>query len=213
MIDRGTPRTLLVWGLGFAILEALLLTTLFWTRAETGLKVLSMIGACHLGGRLAFIGTGFEVGIPAVPIMAIIGLHNTTLVLVAYSLAVLMSRRIGHMKFIARLQVQVAHSRKFCSPWNLIAIAVFIWIPLPMTGAVIGALIAFAEGYEHRQIIPVALGSMWIGVITWTLAFERLYEFMHDIGFYATTVCTALLVLLPLLWSSLLKHSQQQQSE
>jgi len=169
----------------------------------TGLHLLSMIGACHLGGRLAFIGSGFEGGLPALAIVGIVTFHNSTVLLLVYPLCLLLSQNLGRVPFLASLREKVQLSRNLRSRWNLLGIALFIWVPLPMTGAVVGALLAHFEGYKPRQVLPVALGAMAAGVVSWTLAFEQLYAWMRGIGPHVTTAVTLLLVLLPLVLSAL----------
>jgi uncharacterized membrane protein len=196
-----------VWGLSLALFEAVLLAGLTATDAVTGLRVLSMIGACHLGGRLAFIGAGFEHGFSALSIIAIVSFHNSAVVLLIYPLWVALSQRLEQVPFVARLTEKARLSRSLRSRWNLLGIALFVWLPLPMTGAVVGAILAHIEGYAPRQVITVALGSMVAGVITWTIAFEQLYVWMRGIGPHVTTGATLFLVLLPILLNALRRKS------
>lgn len=205
MIDRIVPTRMLACGVGFAVVEVLFLAVVLAADPGTGLRVLSMIGACHLGGRLAFIGAGFEGGFSALAIVGIVSYHNITVLLLVYPSCLLLSQSLERIPFLAGLREKVQLSRSLRGRWNLLAIAVFVWVPLPMTGAVVGALLAHLEGYKPRQVLPIALGSMVAGVISWTLAFEQLYAWMRGIGPYVTTTVTLSLVLLPFLVSALRK--------
>jgi uncharacterized membrane protein len=202
-----TARRLGIWGLGLALVEALFLVGLLAADPGTGLRVLSMIGACHLGGRLAFIGTGFENDFSAPAIAAIVSFHNSTVLMLIYPLCLLLAQRLERVRFLANLCDKARLSRSLRPRWNLLAIAFFIWVPLPMTGAVVGALLAHLEGYEPKQVVPVALGSMLVGVIMWTVAFEQLYAWMRGIGPNVTTGVTLLLVLLPVVLTALRRRS------
>ena len=202
MTDRNVPIRILACGVALAVVEAAFVAGLLAANIGTGLRVLSMIGACHLGGRLAFIGTGFEGGFSVPAVVGIVTVHNCTVLLLLYPLCLLLSQRLERIPFLAGLREKVRLGQTFRSRWNLLAIAVFIWVPLPMTGAVVGALLAHFEGYEPRQVLPVALGSMVVGVISWTLAFDQLYAWLRAIGPNLTTAVTLLLVLLPLAWSA-----------
>jgi hypothetical protein len=84
MIDRIVPTRMLACGVGFALVEVLFLVVALAVDAGTGLRVLSMIGACHLGGRLAFIGAGFEGGFSALAIVGIVSYHNITVLMLVY---------------------------------------------------------------------------------------------------------------------------------
>jgi uncharacterized membrane protein len=190
-----------------ALLEGLLLAGLIASDAMTGLKVLSMIGACHLGGRLAFIGAGLEHGFSALSIVAIASVHNGVVLLLVYSIWLRLAQRLETVPFIARLTEKARLSRSLRPRWSLVGIAIFIWVPLPMTGAVVGALLAHIEGYAPRQVVTVAFGSMVAGVITWTVAFEPLYHWMRELGPHITTAATLVLVLLPFLFNVMPRKS------
>jgi uncharacterized membrane protein len=194
---------MLAWGVGLALLEVLFLAVVLAADTAAGLRLLSMIGACHLGGRLAFIGAGFEGGLSALAIVGIVTFHNGAVVLLIYPLCLLLSQNLERVPFLASLRENVQLSRNLRSRWNLLGIALFIWVPLPMTGAVVGTLLAHFEGYKPRQVLPVALGSMAAGVVSWTLAFEQLYAWMRGIGPHVTTAVTFFLVVLPLVLNAL----------
>jgi uncharacterized membrane protein len=194
--SRETERWLWAWGVSLALLEGLILAGLMATNAMTGLKVLSMIGACHLGGRLALIGAGLEHGFSVLSIVAIGSLHNGVVLLWVYALWLRLSKRLETVPLIARLSEKARLSRSLRPRWSLMGIAIFIWLPLPMTGAVVGAILAHIEGYAPRQVVTVAFGSMVAGVITWTMAFEPLYNWMRELGPHITTAATLVLVLL-----------------
>jgi uncharacterized membrane protein len=210
MALMGIARTMFIWGLGLALVELVLLAGLVAADAGMGLRVLTMIAANHLGGRLAFIGAGFEGGLSALSITGIVSFHNSTVLLLVYPLCLLLSERLKRAPFFARLLESVRLSRNLRTRWNLLAIAIFIWVPLPMTGAVVGSLLAHLEGYEPRRVLPVAMGSMLVGVVSWTLAFEPFYAWMRGIGPHVTTVVTLLLVLLPFVLNALRRKSSLQ---
>jgi uncharacterized membrane protein len=209
MVRGDTAGRAWIWGVALALLEVLALIGLLVTDTGTGLRVLTMIGASHVGGRLAFIGAGFEAGLPALWITGIVSFHNSMVLLLVYPLCLFLSQRLDRVPYLANLVEKVRLGRSLRTRWNLMAIAIFIWVPLPMTGAVVGALLAHLEGYEPRQVLPVALGSMVAGVITWTLAFEQLYSWMRGIGPHLTTAITLLLVLLPFVLNTLRRKNSR----
>jgi uncharacterized membrane protein len=199
--DRFTTKTVLFSGLLLLGIELSLLLGIFYSNIDLALKILSMVSACHIGGRLAFISTGFELGLDVLTVTTIVMLYNTAYLLVVYSLFVLFSEQTTKLKCIRSLHDRVQQSMSFRSNWNLLSIAVFIWIPLPMTGAVIGSLVAYLEGYDHRQVLWTAVPSMWIGVVSWTLAFDKLHCFIGLINPNATLVLTLVLIGLPLIYN------------
>jgi len=167
-----------------------------------------MIGACHVGGRLAFIGTGFEFGFKAFPLIIIIITYNTIYLLLVYSLFVFLSEKVLKCRIIASLHQKVQSSKKIRSNWNLFSIAIFIWIPLPMTGATVGSLIAYFEGYDDHEILMVAIPSMWFGVVTWTLAFDRMYQILRNLNSGKTLIVTLVLLVAPIIYNLIRKNSK-----
>lgn len=191
---------MLAVGLAMGALELAFLAWTTSTEATMGLRIVSMLAASHVAGRLAFIGAGFEVGFDAWTVMAIASFHNTMVVLITYPAFLLVSERLGGVgRLFAGLQEKARSSQDLHTRWNLAGIAVFVWVPLPMTGAIVGALIAHFEGFAPRQVLAVVLGSMIVGVVTCTLAFEPLYEWMNGMGPHVTLALTLFLLVLPLL--------------
>lgn len=165
-----------------------------------------MIGACHVGGRLAFIGTGLEFGFKVLPLILIIMTYNTIYLLLVYSIFIFLSEKMLKLRLIANLHQQVKNSKKIRSNWNLLSIAIFIWLPLPMTGATIGSLIAYFEGYDDHQILSVAIPTMWFAVISWTLAFDQMYLILRNLNSGKTIIFTTLLIIAPIILNLIRKN-------
>ena len=85
--------------------------------------------------------------------------------------------------------------------WSWIGIVAFVWMPFPMTGAIMGFLIARAEGYKTIPSLTIAIPSMWVGVVCWTIWFDELYKVIERIGHGLTTYITLLLVAFPFISS------------
>lgn len=170
---------------------------------ELSAKIISMITANHIGGRLAFIAVGLENGLSSPFIMAVIILYNTTYVCLMYSLFFILSTGLVKIKFIQRsiagLKKRAIERKMLLRKWNRFFIFIFVWVPLPWTGAAIGSYIAHLEGYSTKDIFMTVLPAMWVGVISWTLWFDELYEFIERFGKGKTMVLTIALLVLPLL--------------
>ena len=203
--ERLPHKKLLYMGSLSALTVAILLIIGLVLDSRYTLKVLSMIGACHLGGRLAFIGTGLEYGFSTLSVIFIVLVYNTAFVLFLYSLFINLFEKISKFKFIASLHEKVHESRQIRSKWNLLSIAVFIWIPLPMTGGLVGCLLAYFEGYEDKDILRVALPSMWFGVVSWALAFDKLYVYINNLHPGSTIFITLILIVAPIIYNLLKK--------
>ncbi len=164
-------------------------------------KILSMITANHIGGRLPFITVGLENGFSPSFIIPLVIFYNTTYVLLMYSLFVYLSAKIKRFKiidkFVGSVRKEAEKRKRFYTRWSRLGISIFVWIPLPWTGAAIGSYIAHMEGYSVKDTIMTVFPAMWIGVISWTLWFDELYKFIERFGRGKTMLVTLFLLVAP----------------
>lgn len=192
--------------LGIAFLGIELFLFIFWliVNFSFAAKVLSMVAANHLGGRLAFIAVGLENGLSSYLIIPIIVFYNTTYLLLMYSIFIFFSGRFKKLKifrdYIGSVKNKAKDKKRLFKRWNWFGLALFVWIPLPWTGAVIGSYIAHLEGYSTRETLLIVIPSMWLGIVCWTLWFDELYEFIEQFGKGRTILLTIFLLIVPLLY-------------
>jgi uncharacterized membrane protein len=165
-------------------------------------KISAMVIANHIGGRLAFIFAGLENEFPIHSIILIILFYNTTYLLLMYSLFVICSKQIKKIA-VFRYSTKSMHkkanrSRRMFKKWNRIIVFLFVWAPLPWTGAVIGSYIAHLEGYNTRDTLLTVISAMWIGIISWTIWFDELYRFIENFGKEKTIYSTIALLIIPI---------------
>jgi len=171
-------------------LELFFLIFLFLFKSTWALKLISMIVANHLGGRLAFIGIGLEFNISPALIILIIIFYNTAYLMIFCSF----------LGIIKKKTQKIADKIKKFKKWNWITLSLFVWLPFHMTGAVSGLIIARLEGYETKESLLIVLPSMWLGVICWTLWFEDLYKILESLGPQHTIIFTFFLISFPFLY-------------
>lgn len=166
-------------------------------------RILSMITANHIGGRLPFITVGLENGFSPSFIIPVVMFYNTTYVLLMYSFFVFLSSKIKRVKMIDKLvgsmRREAEKRKRFYTRWSRVGIFIFVWIPLPWTGAAIGSYIAHMEGYSVKDTIMTVLPAMWVGVISWTLWFDELYKFIERFGRGKTMLVTLFLLVAPII--------------
>ncbi len=208
MDNRVIKRKVLITGLSCAALFVALLCAVMVLDYQSGLRILAMVGASHIAGRVAFIATGFEFGFQTPTILLVIILYNTVMVLLIFWLFVSLPEHVQKLKFLTNLHQKVWRKKQIRSGWNMMSIAFFIWIPLPVTGALIGSLIAYFEGFTIRQTLCIALPAMWFGVISWTVAYDELFHLLRSIHPGITTVVTLSFLLLPIIVNVIGKKTQ-----
>jgi len=163
-----------------------------------------MVTAFHLGGRLAIIGTGLELNFPTLHIIIIMLTYLTAFLLIMLSVIGFLWVKAKEFKlfknFVETRMKKAEQRAETMKKWSWIGIVIFVWMPFPMTGAIMGFLIARAEGYKSLTSIMIAIPSMWLGVFCWTIWFDELYKLIERIGPQLTTYVTISLVLLPFLY-------------
>ncbi|MBD3412810.1 MAG: hypothetical protein GF421_00055 [Candidatus Aminicenantes bacterium] len=190
-------------GMILLFVEICILIIMFVSKPSLSIKLISMVTAFHLGGRLAIIGTGLEFNFSTSTIILIILTYLTAFLLIMLSVIGFLWAKAKQIKFFrnfVEIRMEKAEQRaETLKKWSWIGIVAFVWMPFPMTGAIMGFLIARAEGYKSLTSILITIPSMWFGVVCWTIWFDELYKLIERIGPQLTTYVTILLVALPLL--------------
>lgn len=191
-------------GMMLLFIEICILLVFFVVDPSLSLKLISMVTAFHLGGRLAMIGTGLEFSFSAPTIIAVILTYLTAFLLIMLSIIGFLWAKAKKFKFFknfVKKRMKKAEKRaEVMKKWSWIGIVAFVWMPFPMTGAIMGFLIARAEGYKSLTSIMITIPSMWFGVVCWTLWFDELYKLIAKIGPGLSTYVTLFLVILPFLY-------------
>jgi len=80
--------------------------------------------------------------------------------------------------YINRIDKKVQSYEKRHKVWGFLALTVFVAIPLPMTGAWTGALIAWILGLNRKKsILAISIGVMIAGIIVTALTLSGLAGF------------------------------------
>jgi uncharacterized membrane protein len=191
-------------GIVFLGIELALFIFCLIVNSSFAAKILSKVAAHHMGGRLAFIAVGLENGLSSYLIIPIIIFYNTTYLLLMYSIFVFFSDRVKKLKlfrdYIESVKNKARNKTRLFKKWNWFGLSLFVWIPLPWTGAVIGSYIAHLEGYSAKETFSIVMPSMWIGIVCWTLWFNELYEFIKQFGKGRTIFLTIFLLIIPVLY-------------
>lgn len=114
----------------------------------------------------------FNPGISQIVIFIICVILNILAIPVAYFLLdIIVPPLRQRIKLVDRLfQVAVNRAKKY-QGLSLIGLTLFVGVPLPVTGAYTGVLIAYIAGLDRRRSsMAIAAGVAIAGVIIWALA-------------------------------------------
>jgi uncharacterized membrane protein len=150
------------------------------------LRIGAVIVAAVIGGRTPAILAGLEVGLGSGAIVALLILTNTSWLLLALPVFSLFHRRMVEAGALGGLLGAVEHRarkrKRLVATLGGWALAALVWLPLPMTGAFVGAIIGRLMGMPLIRLMVLVLASMWVGVASWTLGFEYLFVFGGLLG-------------------------------
>jgi uncharacterized membrane protein len=195
----------MVFSLGcwFLASEFVVLSILWFLHRELMLQVAAVTAASVLGGRMASILTGQQLGLHPILTILTMAVWNSSVLLFCLPLVATVSQSVMRVRFLQKsldstkraAEVQLNKVRKF-GAWGL---PVFIWLPFPWTGALAGAMVGLLLGMSLRRTLWISIPSMVVGVASWVYGFQW---FLVLTGPAGKLISIALLVAI-LLFSSL----------
>lgn len=184
--DRDEARRLLAVGLGLAGLEAAALLVLLAVDPATFGRIAAVAAAAFVGGRIPGVLASLELGFGVAATSGILIALNTAWLLIALPAFLGVSRWLAGSRLLAPLMAGTADRARAGTGWvrtfGSWGLPLFVWLPFPLTGALIGAVIGLTLGIPLRRLVVLVLSSMWLGVSTWTVGIEYLYLFSGPAG-------------------------------
>ena len=196
--DQRATSVLLWFGAVVAAGNVTALGILWATDSTLFTKVMAVLGAAYVGGRMAGILAGLELGLGNLTISIVIILLNTGFLLLALPIFRIATRSVNPPRWLAsriRSSEQRARSQnRRLQNLGIFGLVLFIWLPFPFTGAFLGALIGLLMGISLARLVPIVLVTMWIGVITWTWGIDFVFLFTGPTGRVVAWVLTGLIL-------------------
>jgi len=161
-------------------------------------NLLPVIFADLLAGRGASISLGLELELSKFLVILISIVFNITLLFIFYPPIIYFYGYLIEIKLIRKffssaINKAQKHQSKI-EKWGALGIAFFVWIPLHSTGALIGAIIGGLMGMRTITIIWVVILGMVSSAISWTFAFDYLFEIAEGAGKIIPTIFVGLIL-------------------
>jgi uncharacterized membrane protein len=155
-----------------------------------------------LGGRAAGMSWGYSHDLSAwVVITANMGIE-TFMTMLFYPLFVFSCRRllvIGPLEAaMSRARAAAEAHHKTVVRFGVPGIFVFVWIPLPMTGPLVGSVIGFLIGLRPWVNVATVLAGTYMAVLCWGIVLHRLVGWLEDVGSFLPYLLVAVLLLVGL---------------
>jgi len=161
-------------------------------------KLAATYGAGLLGGRIAAITAGLKAGFSPYVLSAAIFIFNSIWLCVFYPLVTSFYENVlekGVMRSLIRAPGMMAEKQKEkIIRYGMPGLFVFVWLPLPWTGALVGSVIGYLLGVPMIKIIMVVMPAMLAGIVSWTAGFNYLFGFINMLGGNLSKAAVALII-------------------
>lgn len=185
--------------IGFCMAAGLVgLIVFFWFHNPDHGKNLALAFLAHtFGGRAAGVGLCIMAGLPRLWNMAYNFYLEILIVCITYSLFVFsINHRIQFrwaITFTRNMWEKARKHKDKVQKYGWIGLFLFVMIPLPVTGPVVGSII----GYMLRMNIWRNMSAVFLGTLTaiaaWVLSFEFLEAHLHMIQYFLAVIVVIVL--------------------
>ncbi len=176
LAERQAGTVVFYLGCCFFASEFVVLSILWFLHRGLMLQVVAVIATSVLGGRIASILAGQQLGLHPILIILILAIWNSSVLFVCLPLVVTLSHNVIRVRFLGKMlestrkaaEVQLTEVRKY-GAWGL---PIFIWLPFPWTGALAGAIMGLLLGMSLRKTLWISIPSMVVSVASWVYGFQ-----------------------------------------
>ncbi len=197
---RATPRPHRIIFLVGCVLLAIELTgllILFGWKPGWAAKVCVVIATTGVGGQAGAILAGLELGFSAVQLGAVLIAFNVMHLCLFFPLITTLYHNSMRLKVIGRwvaaTRREAEKQKEKVTRLGSFGLPVFVWLPFPWTGTLVGAVIGYLLGMRTSRVMLVAVPAMLLSVVTWVSAADYLRR-LSEIGRYVTLGALALIL-------------------
>ncbi len=178
------------------------------------LKVLCIMLTSFAGGRLPAIMTGIELGLRNLTIISVLFFSNLCWLLLMLPLVCSFYDNVVHVKVVGRLLHSakgraVQESRRVSSV-GIYALPIFVWLPFPFTGSLVGALIGYIIGIPTTKLLILVVTAMWAGISSWTFGLEYLVYLTGTTGKVICYSAIVIVLIYALIWRGPTKKKSEE---
>ena len=181
------------------MLEGALLVMLgFFSPVLLG-DILTVFTTGLVGGRMAAISLGLEFGFQPLAIVILLSVFNSTWLFVFYPLITVVFEYVVEVKLlgsmISKTKRIAEFQKKRIEKYGLIGLFVFVWLPFPWTGSLVGALVGKLSGLSTRKVLMIVMPAMYVSIFSWTIIFKDMFQFLGKFDARISTGVVAAIVI------------------
>jgi uncharacterized membrane protein len=142
------------------------------------LKIAGVVTASLVGGRMSAILAGYQLGIPPLIIVLVLFNLNFAWTCLIFPLFIALHRQVLKCCILVKLIQSAERSAhavtSSITKMGIIGIPLFIWLPFPWTGALIGSIVGYFTGLSVGKVLFFMTISLMAGTISWVYSFRYL---------------------------------------
>jgi len=185
---------------GFILTGLLLLVIFFFIMTDTETaEVLSLVFLAHtFGGRAAGIGLCIMNEFGAFSTIAYNFYLEVLIVCYTYSVFVLTTKNYIKVHWLSRLMEKLAgkaaSQKEKIMVYGWIGLFIFVMLPLPVTGPVVGVVIGYMLNLRLTRNFSAAGAGTLTAIIIWFFCFDYLEDRFHAIQYIFAAIVLALVL-------------------
>jgi uncharacterized membrane protein len=169
------------------VVQAIILIVLSVFDTVFAAQIIAVMTASTFGGRMASVLTGLGFGMHSVFLILLLCVFNISWLFFFFPLIVTFSHHMMiKLKLVGKMldstKKTAERQKERITKYGTWGVALFIWLPLPWTGSLIGAVIGFLIGLSIIRTTVIAASSVVLSVVSWVFGFKYLFLFTGDTG-------------------------------
>ncbi|MDP1863001.1 MAG: small multi-drug export protein [Thiobacillus sp.] len=184
-----TEGRLLGVGLALAGLMLLAFGIGWYLFPDSALTYAAITGLNLTIGRAAGMSFGYASGLGHTQVIPLSMLVETIKVLVVYPLFVLSWRHLITLRRLQSFVTRLHHAAELgggaVRKYGIVGLFVFVFVPLWMTGPVVGAIIGFLIGLRPWVNVAVVLSATYVAIGVWGLLLNELNAWAATVNQFA----------------------------
>ncbi|MFP4028924.1 MAG: small multi-drug export protein [Candidatus Brocadiia bacterium] len=191
-------RYIFLFGCLLLVVELGVLVLVSTRTAKTPAQILAIILVSGVGGQAGAILAGLR-WFQEWSLIGILAAFNIMHLAIFFPLITTLYNQCSRVKFLGKWLKTTRHIAERQKDWvthmGLFGLPVFIWLPFPWTGTLVGSVIGYLMGIRTSKIMGIAVPAMFISCLTWVFGVKWLKELAHIQDELTVAVVLGLIIL------------------
>lgn len=160
--------------------------------------ILMMLGTGIAGGKGVSIPVGLGEKLPEWLVFVVAALQDIVAVFWVFPFVVLFKNRIVKGKLITHIvknaEDTIEKHKNWVKPLGVIGVGLFVWIPLTMTGPVIGSVLGLLLGMSTPAIMVTVTVAGVFSALCWTYLFNFMFTWASSVNKFFPAIAVIIIL-------------------